>query len=288
MGADETFKWAVPKPIAPPEEDIETQVRRLIDGIDVQSHVKQEVDLAQSILTEEMRKELDVLLHAQSYLFRGETGEQGPQGERGLRGLIGPKGVKGDRGDPGLNGRDGLRGPMGLKGEQGAVGINWRGPYQLGTAYEANDAVEYQGSSWIAVRRTTAVPGISDDWDVLARKGRDGIGGGGSTGRTFVVRTPVYTPNLVVDWSGTDEIRLTLTGDFSPTFIGAQDGQRCMLTLTQDGSGSRLVTLPGSVRYCDSITGYTASTTAGKTDRIGFTYHGGISKYDIVAIQKGY
>lgn len=103
-----------------------------------------------------------------------------------------------------------------------------------------------------------------------------------------ILSQPAFSGSLAIDWSTADEIEVTLTGTFTPSFTGAFDRQRCMLTLKQDGTGSRLVTLPGNVRYGTEITSFTATTTAGKADRLGFVFNATDSKYDLVAVAKGY
>lgn len=56
--------------------------------------------------------------------------------------------------------------------------IEWQGTWSAGT-YQANDAVEKDGTSWIATTTTSEEPSITaTDWDVLALKGTDGTGSG--------------------------------------------------------------------------------------------------------------
>lgn len=51
----------------------------------------------------------------------------------------------------------------------GNIRINWRGAYDHAALYVRDDAVSYQGSSFIAKREMTAViPGQGEDWDVMA------------------------------------------------------------------------------------------------------------------------
>jgi hypothetical protein len=92
---------------------------------------------------------------------------------------------------------------------------------------------------------------------------------------------------LTVDWSNYDEARLTLTGNIIISMTGGYDGQKVMLKLKQDSTGSRLVTLGGNVRYNADITAFTATTTANKIDRVGFVLDIPDGRYDIVAVAKG-
>ena len=51
----------------------------------------------------------------------------------------------------------------------GNIRMNWRGTYDAGTTYVRDDAVSYQGSSFIALRDVVGVtPVLGADWDLLA------------------------------------------------------------------------------------------------------------------------
>src|SRR6185437_1474717 len=52
-------------------------------------------------------------------------------------------------------GPTGANGPTGATGATGAPGLNWRGNWSPATAYAANDAVLFGGSSWIATAANT-------------------------------------------------------------------------------------------------------------------------------------
>jgi hypothetical protein len=103
--------------------------------------------------------------------LRGPQGEQGIEGPEGKRGIRGPQGTH-VRGDPG---------PPGPPGPQGEKGLNWQGPWE-NRRYQPDDAVEYQGSSWVATAATRSRP-PGKGWDLLAQRGVDGMDrGGGSSG----------------------------------------------------------------------------------------------------------
>lgn len=79
------------------------------------------------------------------------SGEQGPQGEQGIQGPPGEPGEPGPQGDPGP------MGPPGYSGSDGAPGVSfvWEGSWDIGATYDANDVVEHDGSSYIAVATST-------------------------------------------------------------------------------------------------------------------------------------
>ena len=105
--------------------------------------------------------------------------------------LIAARGAQGYNGNDGSNGSDGAQGPQGEPGPQGPSGpagpgvINWRGDYDYYTYYNQNDAVSYDGSSYICVSGNSYnYPYVgSGYWGLLARKGDQGpqgeSGGGG-------------------------------------------------------------------------------------------------------------
>lgn len=75
-----------------------------------------------------------------------------------------------------------------LFARSGTPGVVDRGTYSAGAAYEANDIVLDNGSTWIALQSTTgnAPPALPTEsnayWRLLARKGTDGTGTGDFVG----------------------------------------------------------------------------------------------------------
>lgn len=113
---------------------------------------------------------------------KGDKGDTGDTGPTGSTGSAGAKGDKGDTGDAGPTGSTGAAGADGADGTDG-LDINWQGPWETGTNYAVNDAVEFEGSSYIcflAISPSTTSPDSdADHFDLLAAKGADGAGGGG-------------------------------------------------------------------------------------------------------------
>lgn len=97
-----------------------------------------------------------------------------------------------------------------------------------------------------------------------------GIFNDGYTEETVTANTgTAYTIDLA---NGTVQI-LTLTGNCTFTFPTATAGRSFMLLLKQDGTGSRTVTWPSSVKWPDS-TAPTITPTASKMDKFVFTADG--------------
>ena len=117
---------------------------------------------------------------------RGEAGPQGPQGIQGVAGLQGPSGPAGEAGQQGTQGMQGVQGPSGPQGPIGSSGpagaqgsegpsLSFVGAWQSDAVYVARDAVEYQGSSYVAsASSTVGVPPPGPQWTLLAAAGVQG------------------------------------------------------------------------------------------------------------------
>jgi hypothetical protein len=78
---------------------------------------------------------------------------------------------------------------------------------------------------------------------------------------------------LTVDWSAALAQKVTLTGNCTFTFSNPVAGAVYVLELWQDGTGSRTVTWPASVKWAGG-TAPTLTTTANKMDLITLYYDG--------------
>lgn len=142
---------------------------------------------------------------------KGEPGARGEKGDTGSRGEAGQRGEKGDRGEAGRDGRDAsdleVIGKMiseqlerqfaqllaGFKVSSPDDGrtlvfealtakheiktglVLYRDIYRPEEKYERSDCVTFGGSVWIAqVDNPTDKPGISDQWRLAVKRGRDG------------------------------------------------------------------------------------------------------------------
>ncbi len=91
-----------------------------------------------------------------------------------------------------------------------------------------------------------------------------------------------YNANITIDWNNGNIQSVILTGNTTLTFTNGQDGGEYTLIIKQDDTGNRTVTWPADVRWSNGTT-VTLTTTANKTDYIGFIYTGIDSKYDVIA-----
>jgi hypothetical protein len=137
-----------------------------------------------------------------------------------------PERYAGAQGPKGDDGADGDRGPAGPPGRKGDPGLVWRGPWQPDTAYVKDDAVQVQGSSYVAIGPSRDQKPPSPAWDLVAKKGRDGQdgmspvnnGGGGGSGGGSGLPAGGTEGQALIKQSGVD-------GDAdweSPQFVGGQ------------------------------------------------------------------
>ena len=111
----------------------------------------------------------------------GPTGYPGPPGAQGLTGAAGLQGPVGQAGAPGTQGATGPTGPQGVAGP---VGLTFRGAYAAGTAYVANDAATYAGSTYLSLIPSNHgnEPDISPSaWALLVPAGATGAMGTAGT-----------------------------------------------------------------------------------------------------------
>jgi len=109
--------------------------------------------------------------------LQGATGFPGPTGPAGAQGLVGPVGPAGAIG---LTGATGPAGPAGASGATGIAGMIYQGSYASTTNYGLNDAVTWQGSTYISLATGNAgnTPSLSPAfWAALAAQGAAGAPG---------------------------------------------------------------------------------------------------------------
>jgi hypothetical protein len=75
----------------------------------------------------------------------------------------------------------------------------------------------------------------------------------------------------------------TMANPTNPT-----SGQKIIYRLKQDATGSRTITWGAAFRFGTDVTSPTLTTTASKTDYVGFIYNAADSKWDCVAVSRGY
>lgn len=161
-----------------------------------------------------------------------------------------------------------------------------------GTIADFTELLFPSGGSVISVNGKTGIVDLSvNDLSDIATVGKTGSYAD-LTNKPDHINRRVYVNNaatgpITINWSLYDVAVLTLTGNITLTFSGATQEQGCIVRIKQDGTGGRTVTLPSSVRYGASLTGYAPSTASNVVDRIGFIYDSIDNKYDLVSTIKG-
>jgi hypothetical protein len=114
----------------------------------------------------------------------GNTPDQSPtywavlalQGLAGTSGAIGATGPQGTNGSPGLAG---TAGAPGVSGPAGPVGMTFHGAWNAGVGYAINDAVAFDGATYIALSNSTSLrPDLNlQVWMLIANAGSVGPSG---------------------------------------------------------------------------------------------------------------
>ncbi|OVE92220.1 fusion protein [Agrobacterium tumefaciens] len=152
-----------------------------------------------------------------------------------------------------------------LFARSGTAGVVDRGTYSGATAYETNDIVLNNGSTWIALQPTTgnAPPALPTEsnayWRLLARKGADGTGTGdvvgpaGGVSDNFPVAFDATTGKLIKAITGAIAAlhALTPAADKLPYFSGASAASLADLTafartILDDANGAAMFATMGA------------------------------------------
>jgi hypothetical protein len=141
----------------------------------------------------------------------------------------------------------------------------------------------------------SASGGTSANYAAVFPSGYVGVGTATPTAAVDVVNGQIVSrryalsdgATIAVDWHNGNVQSVTLGGNRTLTFSNPIDGARYVLIIKQDGTGSRTVTWPATVRWPGG-TAPTLTTTASKTDYIAFIYNGVDSKYDGIAVSQNY
>ncbi|WP_334267757.1 DNRLRE domain-containing protein [Edaphobacter sp. HDX4] len=122
---------------------------------------------------------------------QGPAGPAGPQGPVGVQGVADPQGPAGSPGAQGSTGPQGAQGIQGVQGPQGPAGVSFKGAWSITVGYLPNDAVSYQGSTYVAIAMNLGVrPDITPSaWSVLAQGGSAGPTGPAGVAATLAVGT---------------------------------------------------------------------------------------------------
>jgi len=222
---------------------------------------------------------------------QGITGNTGPQGPTGPQGITGNTGPQGPQGDIGNTGPQGPTGPQGITGNTGPQGPT--GPQGITGNTGPQGPTGPQGITGnTGPQGPTGPQGTTGNTGPQGPTGATGnpFGGGVFTDTITIkglketqyawgsVGAGTYTPDVS---SGTVQT-MTLTGNVTISALtNATTGSSVNLILTQDGTGSRLLT--SSMKFAGASK--TLSTAASSIDVITIYYDG--TQY-LASLVKGY
>ena len=107
----------------------------------------------------------------------GKDGKDGIDGKPGADGKDGAPGKDGERGADGIATREELDAWFEKRAadlEARNLADVWKGVFKHGELYTRGAIAQWDGSPWLALKDTNAVPGTNGDWQLFAKKGRDG------------------------------------------------------------------------------------------------------------------
>jgi Collagen triple helix repeat (20 copies) len=121
----------------------------------------------------------------------GPAGPAGPAGATGTTGQVGPQGPIGPTGATGANGIPGINGINGTNGAPGPPGMIFKGAWLANYGYVANDAVAYNGSTYLALVGNNAEDPVDNPgaWAILAQAGATGPSGPTGAAATVTIGT---------------------------------------------------------------------------------------------------
>lgn len=133
-----------------------------------------------------------IAYNGSSYIATASSTNKQPDTNPSFWNLLAQAGATGATGPTGPTGATGSTGPTGATGSTGAAGANgtsftWRNAWSNSTAYAVNDAVQYNGSSYVSIQAgTNQQPDTATAyWSLMAQQGATGsAGAAGATGAT--------------------------------------------------------------------------------------------------------
>lgn len=157
---------------------------------------------------------------------------KGPQGNTGLQGPEGPEGPQGIQGEPGYTPQKGTDYFDGLD-------VTWKGTYDAEIQYQVNDAIFYEGSSYICILESIGnLPTDTTYFNIMAQQGQAGAGTGdmlasvydpdGKQANAFDYGNFKNTPTFKT----INEQSILGTGDLE--IIGVEDGDKGDITVSDE------------------------------------------------------
>lgn len=148
-------------------------------------------------------------------------------------------------------------------------------------------------ANWTSTNPTLAVA----EWAYETDTGRVKLGNGATAWTSLPYHSSLPEAVIALTDAATIATDASLGNVFTVTLGGNRtlgnptnptSGQKILYRVTQDATGSRTLAYGTAFRFSTDVPSPTLTTTASKTDYLGFIYNAAASKWDCLAIAKGY
>lgn len=148
--------------------------------------------------------------------------------------------------------------------------------------------LQANGANWVVIDSSQPLAGLDARFAPSSSPTFTGTVTAARIVSTVVTLTDAAT--IAVDSSLGNSFKVTLAGNRtlgSPTGSPV-DGQKMLIAVRQDGTGSRTLAYNAIYRFGTGVTSPTLTTGANKTDYLGFVYNSTDTKWDCIGVSPGY
>jgi hypothetical protein len=154
-----------------------------------------------------------------------------------------------------------------------------------------------QGGVYMPLGNLRGPQGFQGIQGVRGTDGTNGTNGAAGTNGTngtngLGFRAPstvAYAATLTLNCATAETFYIApLAGNLTLNLTGAVDGQKILVSIPQDATGNRQLTLGSMVAYSLDIPSVVLSLSANKEDVLGFQYRATTGKYRLISYTKGF